>query len=521
MWGLVLMAAMAAGDAGPPPPAAADYVVIGSGPGGGAVAHFLTKGLPATASVVVLEAGTADAHAIEDNRHPFACIKAISNASNLFHAAPEQPWQGVPQAALSNRTLALYSPRILGGASAMNAGMWVRPTRGDIELWNVPGWTPAVVHSTLNDIEATLGGFYSCETASPMRDFMDQARGVPPRNCNADWLTADQVNQYCGSQLGLTATKEFGLLRYTAYHNLLKPLLHSHNHLQVFPGCTVTKLIVDPDTKRATHVQYLKDGNLFTITVNKEVVLAAGPFQNPKILKLSGVGPAAELERLGIHVVVDSPNVGEHLQDHPLVPLFFNRTGDLAFNLSPKTSYLVPRWDFSGSPGAILPEFQLFFLEALPDGLPPVPGVDMAHGAAIFAVVLNPKSTGSVRLAAADYATPPLVDHGFLTAPEDADALVRVIDVARKHFKTDSNENLVEVLPGSAFGDNLEPYVRLLVSHGWHPTSSVRMGTDPATSAVDPELRLRGLANVRVADSSAFPDVPRFFFFFFFFFLGG
>jgi choline dehydrogenase len=277
---------------------------------------------------------------------------------------------------------------------------------------------------------------------------------------------------------------------------------------------------------RATGVEYRSGGRVHTVHATREVVLSGGAVNSPQLLMLSGIGPAEHLRSVGVDVVHDLPGVGGGLQDHPLVPVVWNvRSGKSLIRAEspsgyakwfgarrgPLTSNLAEAGLFTRSaPELAEPDLQYHFLpvkfwkQAEVD-----PDVD-AFTAAV--VLVRVHSRGSVRLRSADPSWAPAIDAGYLTDERDLDALVVGVEKARDIA---SGGPLAAVLAdewspgGSVHGrDALRETVRNTLESLYHPTSSCRMGTDEQ-AVVDSELRVRGIAGLRVVDASVMPTLVR------------
>jgi choline dehydrogenase-like flavoprotein len=259
------------------------------------------------------------------------------------------------------------------------------------------------------------------------------------------------------------------------------------------------------------------------------VILAAGAFGSPQLLMLSGIGPAEALTRLGIPVYYDAPEVGANLQDHPMVPTIYATRGTdtfkkaesplsllryLIFKRGMLASNAVEAFAFtqSGGSSGAPPDIELILapFQWNNQGLEP-PKVDAVS---IGVAVVAPRSRGSLRLRSADPLDAPLIDFGLLTDPEGLDAAATLAG-ARLSRRIASIPPLVEfvdkeIFPGPDIDEDAKLLARLAseIQTVYHPTSTCRMGTDPR-AVVDPELRVRGVDGLWIADASVMPAVPR------------
>jgi choline dehydrogenase len=282
------------------------------------------------------------------------------------------------------------------------------------------------------------------------------------------------------------------------------------------------------DGHRATAVEYLLDDRLHRVDARSEIVLAGGAINTPQLLQLSGIGPADLLRRTGVDVLVDAPEVGENLADH-LVSAFIPevRGGTLLDATAPRQllDYLVRRrglltsnvaeaYGFVASrPDLVLPDLELIFAPVayVGEGLLPIPG----HGITIGPILVAPESRGSVRVVSADPFEKPAVDPRYLSDPAGADrsAMLQGFHIAQRILDSPalrdrltgrylSPEGGERMTTEERAAEALERYAHTL----YHPTGTARMGTDDR-SVVDPDLRVRGVDGLRVADASVFPEI--------------
>jgi choline dehydrogenase len=278
---------------------------------------------------------------------------------------------------------------------------------------------------------------------------------------------------------------------------------------------------------RCTGVRIVGKGGERVATAAREVILSAGAYGSPQILMLSGIGPAAHLAEVGVTTVHDLPGVGENLQDHPYVVCVWDAPGggsladaekpkhllEWAFRKTgPLTSTVAEAFAFVRSkPGLPAPDIQFHFAPAyfVKNGFEEYDG----HAITCGPVLVSPKSRGRVRLRSADPTAAPSILSGALTEPEDVDAMVAGMRKAREIAASGPFAELLgrEIYPGPdvSDADDLIADARNRVELIYHPVGTCRMGAaDDEMAVLDPELRVRGIEGLRVADASVMPVIP-------------
>jgi choline dehydrogenase-like flavoprotein len=498
----------------------ADYVIVGAGSAGCALAHRLSED-PGT-RVLLLEAGGKA-------RHPNVRIPAAF--AKQFRTKLDWALETEPEAHCDGRSLFVPRGKGLGGSSSMNAMLYVRGRPLDYDLWEAQGaagwgWDdvrPYFLRAEDNERGASehhaVGGpLHVADERSPRaltRAFLEAApaAGVPVvpdyNGPEQDGASLAQVTQRDGR-------------RWSTADAYLRPALGRPN-LEVVTGAHVVGLALDGD--RAVGVRFRdRRGREQVARAEREVLLSAGSFGSPQLLMLSGIGPADELRAAGVEVRHDLPGVGENLQDHPYVVCIWEATGGSLYGADkpkpllewllrrsgPLTSTVAEAFAFVRSrPGLPAPDLQFHVAPAYFNDN----GFDEHDGHAFTSgpVLITPRSRGHVRLRSADPSSPPRITTNSLAEPEDLAALVAGVRLARELAAAEPLRSMLgrEMLPGAGVADDadLEADVRRRVELLYHPVGTCRIGVDDL-AVVDPELRVRGLAGLRVVDASVMPVIP-------------
>jgi len=485
-----------------------DYIVAGGGTAGCVLAARLSQ--DRAARVLLLEAGSAD--------RTRAMTVPAAWPENLGSAAD---WADQTTSQAAAGPVPYPRGRALGGSGAINAMAHVRGHRAGYDGWaadGADGW----------DFAALLPYFRRTERAAGRDPALRGTDGPLPvgpapaggRHPVAEALAAALTELGCPVTDDLSGPRPEGVAwadlaisggqRVSAADAYLRPVLHRPN-LMVQTGCLVTGLRLRGG--RCTGVRYARGGQLAGAAASGEVILCAGAIGSAQLLLLSGIGPAGQLRTLGIDPVADLPGVGANLQDHPIILLSYAARAPLpASRYNHGEMYAALRSGLTGpsGPDGGRPDLHLFpiLLPLAPAGCTPPDA-----GYALVAAVTQPASRGSVRLAGAAPQTRPLIDPGLLADDRDLDLdrLEAGLRLVRRAAAQPGLAGLAraEVWPGPDVRDpaGLRGYIRRGVGSYWHPAGTCRMGRDPA-AVVDPDLRVHGLAGLRVADASVMPTIP-------------
>ena len=298
--------------------------------------------------------------------------------------------------------------------------------------------------------------------------------------------------------------------RHSSADAYLRPALRRKN-LTVESHALATRVLIQDG--RAVGIAYRQGGAEREARVRREVILSAGTIGSPQLLMLSGVGPAEHLHSLGIPVVRDLPGVGQNLQDHPRVAVTWESKKPLG--LTPAERETAAR-DYGRDRTGPFTSTGIgagAFVRTRPEE--PVPDVQViptanpaANAWSLHVALMRPRSRGSLLLRSADPEAPPVIRAGYLSDERDLDVLVRGLDFARRLAGQPALAEYrgPEIAPGMTAGDDLRPHVRKNATTFYHPVGTCRMGAD-RLAVVDPELRVHGVAGLRVVDASVMPTL--------------
>lgn len=495
-----------------------DHIVIGAGSAGCAVAGRLSED-PAR-RVVLLEAGGSDRRL--EARAPLAF-------SGLFHTARDWDYETEPEPALGGRRL--YQPRgkLLGGCSAMNAMLWVRGSDQDYDGWGVPGWSWEEVEPYFVRMEDHFLPGPGHGKGGPVRI----RRLSTPDACTSAFVDAavaagiPRTEDLSGPELeGVqhSPTTTSGGRRWSTARGYIDPARRRRN-LTVLTNALVRRVVIRDGAAVGVEVEH--KGQMKEIAARGDIVLSGGAFNTPHLLQLSGIGPADHLRDIGVDVVVDNPAVGAHLSEHPMTFVNYElREPHRGLSDAEKPKHLLKWLPRGGGKLASNVGEALGHVRTLPELSAPDMQLVMGpvfyweHGQAkhakpammIAQSYWTPKSEGKVLARSSDPTQKPAVLLNLLAERDDLEALMRGVRLARDIFAQSPLREMVsrEITPGTAVESDadLERWIRDTCQHTYHPSCTARMG-EPGEGVLDPELRVHGVDNLRIADTSALPRITR------------
>ena len=503
----------------------ADYVIVGAGSAGCAMAYRLTE---AGKRVTVIEHGGSDFG-------PFIQMPgALSYPMNM--GIYDWGLKSEPEPHLGGRVLATPRGKVIGGSSSINGMVYVRGHAKDYDTWaamGADGWSYADVLPYFKRMEHSHGGegpewrgtngplhITRGPRDNPLFDAFIEAGAAAGYPVTKDYNGRQQEG------FGPMEATIWKGRRWSAANAYLKPALKTGN-LQLVRGLA-RKVVIE--NGRAVGVEVDTKSGRQVIRAGREVILAASSLNSPKLLMLSGIGPAAHLREHGIEVVADRPGVGANLQDHMEIYMQFQATQPITlykyWNLLGK-AWVGANWLFLGRgpgtsnqfeacgfirsrAGVEYPDIQYHFLPIAVryDGKAAAGG----HGFQVHVGPMRSKSRGAVTLRSANPEDAPVIRFNYMSDPGDWVDFRACVRLTREIFGHEPMAQYVktEIQPGAAVqsDDEIDAFIREHAESAYHPCGTARMGRrDDPMAVVDPECRVIGVEGLRLADSSIFPQV--------------
>jgi len=502
-----------------------DYVIVGAGSAGCVLANRLTA--DGKHSVLLLEAGPKDTN---------IWIHVPIGYGKLFkEKTVNWMYQTEPEPGLKGRQVFQPRGKVLGGSSSINGLLYVRGQHEDYDRWRqrgnvgwgyddvLPYFKKAENQQRGADDYHGSGGPLSVSDwrhEDPLSEAFVKAAvesGIP---FNPDFNGVTQEGA------GFFQTTTRGGRRASSAFCYLRPAKQRGN-LSIETSALARRILFEG--RKARGVEYSQNGRLRTARARKEVLVSGGAYNSPQLLQLSGVGPAELLKSHGLNVVLDSPDVGNDLQDHMQVRIVMRCTKSITLNdifnhpvrrVIAGARYALSRSGpltvaagtsgafFKTNPRLATPDIQIHFIPFSTDKM----GEKLHPFSGFTATVcqLRPESRGSLKIRSADPTVPPEIRINYLATETDRAAFIDGIRILRKILAAPALKAYCsgEVYPGSDMTSNedLLEFCRNTGSTVYHPTSTCRMGSDPL-AVVDQRLRVRGVEGLRVVDASVMPDL--------------
>jgi choline dehydrogenase len=501
-----------------------DYVIVGSGPGGATLAYRLSE--MAGARILVLEAG--------DRPSDGTMAEAVESPhrwNELLLTDIDWAYNSAPQPGLNDHQVYSAAGRTTGGGSVVYHMMHVRAREADLASWvyhGATGWSfdeclPYFqkLEDQVDDTNPTAG------KGGPIRVVNAKDTGSPISQSFLDGcaeLGYPIVDDFNASLFGagwhhldMRDGKRGGVL--TSY---LLPALEREG-VTLRTNARATRLVLEHG--RCVGVEYVADGRTQVARATSEVIVACGAIESPKLLMLSGIGPAESLRALGIDVAVDLPGVGENFHDHPLVigPIGrMDRPGPDPLGNMTEVGLFWP-----STPGLPVPDLEICLVHRAPfgeafftnvvrrlqTGLPVAPATQLVDPHVVLALpgLVQPLSRGWVRLQSSDPTVAPDISANYGAEPHDIDRIVQMVGIARDIYATKAfaEWGMQELSPGPDVNDpaTLRKWVVDNTGSYYHFVGSCKMGVD-RLAVVDPRLKVRGVDGLRVVDGSVMPSIP-------------
>lgn len=498
-----------------------DYIIVGGGTAGPVIAARLSE--DPNNSVLLIEAGK------ENTKE---AIGYVNGAGQMW--TPDTNWgfNSTPQNGLKGRQIMQPRGKVMGGSASINIGSWSRGIAANYNSWNLNGWNWDVVLPWYKKIEnSDKGSIEYRGTEGPM---------LLETSPEGTYMT-QKFKEAC-IEIGLGATDDLNgkenegfdvwqcIYRNGRRHNTINNYLDRarlRSNLTIQTDTFVNKVMIE--NNQAKGVECAQDGNSIVVRANKEIIICTGTYATPKLLMLSGVGPAEHLRSLGIAVVKDMPGVGSNLADHlrtdigvtapdgagitlranpndPKELEEWRRTGYGPLSVAENTS--VSFFKSSNSVPAADLELMLNINAPMQYGSPPPKNA----GYHIDVGFVQPKSKGTIRLASSNPKDAMLIDPNYLSHPDDMATYIKGIRKALELTKSKALEPYTDpktrTLKVTASDAEIEEYIRSKAESIYHPVGTAKMGNDSDPMAVvDAELKVKGIANLRIADASVIPEL--------------
>jgi choline dehydrogenase len=480
-----------------------EYIIVGAGSAGCVVARRLVENT--NAQVLVLEAG-GSSEGIDTIDNPLRWLENIGSAHDYLYQYKPTPYT-------NNRVI--YAPRgkVLGGSGSINAMVWARGNQDDYNGWAATGntgWDYTSVLPLFKRIEDWEGGetdFHGI--GGPIhierpKKFHTVDKSFIEAGISYGMPYLEDINGPRPEGVGPMSMNISEGKRSNPFKGYLKPVINKKN-LTLITGAKVLKLNIKGS--RCTGLDYIHDHQVFSVNASIEVIICAGVIETPRILMLSGIGPADELQKLDIKTNVDLPGVGKNLQDHPLVSVTYEAReplGQLTYNgggsnLYWKSSPSLPKSDLMLVPiqvGVVTDEIRDKY---------PVP----TNAFSVFVNLIDVKSKGYIKMTSAAHDGSLEIQPNFLKEKEDLEALTDAVELCMDLAMQPALKNIIKRWVAPAERNSrleIQAFIKDACSTYFHPVGTCAMGNGKE-AVVDNELKVYGIEGLRIADASIMPQI--------------
>jgi len=479
-----------------------DYIVAGCGAGGCVVANRCSANPNIT--VLLLEAGGPDADPAIHRVDVPALFTTWRSDLDWGFSTEEEP-------GLNGRRMPIIQGRVKGGSTSVHGRIFIRGNRRDYDHWNYignEGWSFADVlpyFKKLEDYKGKPSEWHGVGGPLPVIDLPKDRRtqaaeafveAAVELGFQGNWDFNGPQQEGGAGFVQTSTTPDFK--RASASVAYIDPIMNRPN-LTLQTGALTTRILFEGN--RAVGIEYRQNGRTQQARASAEVIVSAGAMNSPKLLLLSGIGPAEHLRSHGIPVIVDLPGVGQNFHDHLLVRVCYSaRKQQIVPMIISESSLFTSTRE---GMGAASPDLQFFFGGFL---FP-----ELGHqgpGFTLVPVLAQPQNIGSVSLRSNNPTDQPVIRANYLTSDTDLQVLIKGIKLGRELIHTHAFDGLrdQELIPGSQItsGQDLGEYIRDTCITDWHPSCTCKMGRD-TMAVVDPQLRVYGVEGLRVVDASIMP----------------